>query len=125
LGRRLRYRRNQRLRTAEVGAVLATGRRVRGSCLSVQVRSNGLPIARLGLIVPKRHLPRAVDRNRVKRALREWFRCRQDSLRGQDVLVRITRTMPGTRLDIEDMNRLLAEIATAAVSNPSAESANR
>ena len=123
MDRRLRYRRNQRLRTAEVGAVLATGRRLRGPCLSVQLRGNGLPIARLGLIVPKRHLPRAVDRNRVKRVLREWFRCRQDILRGQDVLVRITRPTPATGLDIEDIDRLLAELGTATVSNPATASA--
>jgi ribonuclease P protein component len=54
------------------------------------LRANGLEIARLGLIVPKRHLSLAVDRNRVKRMIREWFRHRQSSLEGRDVLVRVT-----------------------------------
>ena len=37
-------------------------------------RQSDLTEARLGLVVAKRVLPRAVDRNRVKRVLRERFR---------------------------------------------------
>jgi len=39
--------------------------------------------------VPKRVFPRAVDRNRVKRVLREWFR-KQAGLGGRDILIRVT-----------------------------------
>ena len=47
-------------------------------------------IARLGLIIPKRQLSRAVDRNTVKRRIREWFRLSQADFAGKDLLVRLT-----------------------------------
>ena len=89
--------------------MLAGGRRLRGESISVQVRVNGLGISRLGLIVPKRHVPRAVDRNRVKRLLREWFRHHQERLQGSDVLVRLVAPLPEPARAIRDMNRLFGE----------------
>ena len=53
--------------------VRANGRRLRGSILEIRtVRSTTTP-PRVGLIVP-RHSHTAVDRNRVKRRLREIIR---------------------------------------------------
>lgn len=48
-------------------------RKARGG-LVVFTRPNGLPHCRLGLAVSARTIPRAVDRNRAKRLIREWFR---------------------------------------------------
>lgn len=45
---------------------------------------NDLGFNRLGLVISKKNLPRAVDRNRVKRVIRESFRTRQ--LPGLDVV---------------------------------------
>jgi len=42
--------------------------------------------ARLGLIISKKAAPRAVDRNRIKRLVRESFRC-QESLKSADYVV--------------------------------------
>lgn len=55
------------------------------------LKANALNAPRLGLIVPKRVLRRAVDRNRVKRMLREWFRCNQSRLGSRDILIRVTK----------------------------------
>jgi ribonuclease P protein component len=55
----------------------------------VQVCANECSRARLGLVVPKRYVPRAVDRNRVKRLIREWFRHNQGLVTGRDLLVRV------------------------------------
>lgn len=48
---------------------------------------NGMALARLGLAVSRRVSPRAVDRNRIKRQIRESFRQHQILLKGLDVVV--------------------------------------
>jgi ribonuclease P protein component len=45
--------------------------------------------ARLGLIIGKRQAKRAVERNRIKRALRETFRSHQHALPAFDVVVQL------------------------------------
>jgi ribonuclease P protein component len=45
--------------------------------------------ARLGLIMAKRHLRLAVDRNLVKRLVREIFRTRRSELPSRDLIVRL------------------------------------
>jgi ribonuclease P protein component len=45
--------------------------------------------ARLGLVIAKRHLRRAVDRNLVKRLVRETFRTRRSELPSCDLIVRL------------------------------------
>jgi ribonuclease P protein component len=49
------------------------GVRVRGRYLTLVGRRNARTVSRLGVIAPKR-LGKAVDRNRVKRRIRELFR---------------------------------------------------
>lgn len=46
--------------------------------------------ARLGLVVGKRALPRAHERNRAKRVLRETFRRRRASLPAMDIVIQVT-----------------------------------
>lgn len=57
--------------------------------MQVYAYRNGGPNARLGLIVGRRELPRAVDRNRARRMLRESFRKVRARLGGWDVVVRL------------------------------------
>lgn len=104
---RKRYPRRQRLRNADIAALLAGARPVRRPGFTLQVRANTLGIPRLGLIVPKRVFPRAVDRNRMKRQLREWFRGNQARLGSRDVLIRLT----GKSMGIANLAVLLAELS--------------
>jgi ribonuclease P protein component len=91
---RRRYNRRLRLGTADIAALLANGQVVRRSGFSLVFRANAFGVPRLGLIVPKRVFPRAVDRNRMKRVLRELFRARQTRLGSRDILIRVTATKP-------------------------------
>jgi ribonuclease P protein component len=50
-------------------------------------RSNGATDARLGLAVSKKHAKKAVERNRIKRVVRESFRENKSRLAGLDVVV--------------------------------------
>ena len=45
--------------------------------------------ARLGRIVAKKHAKRAIQRNRIKRIIRETFRCNQYKLLAVDVVVMV------------------------------------
>ncbi|WP_174995931.1 ribonuclease P protein component [Pandoraea iniqua] len=46
---------------------------------------------RIGIVVGKKHAPRAVTRNLIKRQAREMFRQRRVSLAGWDFVLRLTR----------------------------------
>lgn len=52
-------------------------------------RKNELNQPRLGLVIAKRHVKLAVQRNRVKRIIRESFRQHQHELNGVDIVVLI------------------------------------
>jgi ribonuclease P protein component len=57
------------------------------------------PPGRVGLVVGRKALPRAVDRNRFKRKLREVLRRERPHLEGYDLIVRLKRPAPGVELD--------------------------
>ena len=57
--------------------------------LHYQPRSNDAIEARLGLVVGKKQLKRAVDRNRLKRIVRDLFRRRRADLPAYDLVVRL------------------------------------
>ncbi|TDT44073.1 ribonuclease P protein component [Halospina denitrificans] len=55
--------------------------------LATQTRAPEPSQSRLGIIVARKHLKRAVDRNRIKRLVRESFRHRQNDIPSLDVIV--------------------------------------
>ena len=57
------------------------------------------PPGRVGLVVGRKALPRAVDRNRFKRKLREVLRQERSGLAAYDVIIRLKRPAPGPELD--------------------------
>ena len=82
---------NRLKRPDEFRRVFSSKKRSGDSSLLLIARSNESDVARLGLAVPKKHIHRAVDRNRVKRLIRESFRTNKDQLRGLDVVVVIRK----------------------------------
>jgi len=77
------------------------------------VKPNGLAQARLGIIASRKVAPRAVDRNRARRLVREAFRAVRARLGGVDIVVQLRRCPPGGRAAAarSEMARLLAELA--------------
>jgi len=74
-------------RAGDFAAMRNASGRLGGRCFSVRYRGNGLDHARLGLAISKRVSKRAVERNRIKRLLRESFRKIQYQLPAVDLLV--------------------------------------
>lgn len=80
--------RRQRLcESVQFKAVFDGSRRFSLGALTVLARANGLDHARLGTVVSRKAAARAVDRNRVKRVVRESFRQHQAQLAAVDVVV--------------------------------------
>lgn len=100
-------------RTREIRALLHRGKRKKTSHLDVFFLSSGGSAPRLGLVVPK-HRQSGVDRNRVKRRLREIGRREvlprmRDAGQSGDLLVRARRE--AYEASYQQLRRELIEIA--------------
>lgn len=70
-----------------------SGRRIGDQSMTLIFIANDKPFARLGLAIPKKAVKRAVDRNRLKRVIRESFREHQEIIAGNDIVVLIKRDL--------------------------------
>lgn len=76
--------------------VFADNQRARTDYVMVMARPNQVGYPRLGMVITKRLLARAIDRNRVKRCVRESFRLVLPELPACDFVVRlIAKPVPG------------------------------
>lgn len=90
-----RFSRYQRLDNPGFLKIISSRFRHREGILQTQVLQHVKPLpngGRLGLIVPKRHLRRAIDRNRFRRIIRETFRTHPLRQSAIDVVVAIHQT---------------------------------
>ena len=88
-------------RAADFLALRQGSDRLSGHCFSVRYRSNGQSSARLGMAISKRVSKRAVDRNRLKRLIRESFRRVRGELPPYDLLIMardVAVPLPGPEL---------------------------
>jgi ribonuclease P protein component len=87
----------------------------RGAFISLHMLRDRTDSARLGLIVPKRLLRRAVSRNSTKRVLRECFRLQRSALVPGKYVLRLTKAPPMCSLTQlkalvrSDANRLIEQ----------------
>ncbi|MGB2821373.1 MAG: ribonuclease P protein component [Phycisphaerae bacterium] len=97
----------------DIDRIFATGRRARDGVMTVFALPNGLPHARCGVGVSKRH-GGAVRRNRMKRLCREAFRLSRSQLAaGLDYMI-VPRaggrfTLADLRSSVVALGRQLAE----------------
>jgi ribonuclease P protein component len=101
------FSREQRLRRkAQITSVLARGRSIAGGGMRLySMPGNGGP--RLGIIAGRHAWPRAVDRNRFRRLVRETFRLLQHRLQPRDYIVRARNPQRGEPSGAE-IEKLLA-----------------
>lgn len=101
-------RRARLLKPAEFKAVFETGTRSSERWLSALARVNETGQPRLGLAVAKKIVPHSVDRNRIKRQIRESFRHHQQVLPAVDIVL---LTRPGCRqADGEQLRQTLERL---------------
>ncbi|MFO7592535.1 MAG: ribonuclease P protein component [Pseudomonadota bacterium] len=75
------------VRPEEFKHVFSKACKLGGRYLTVLARSNNLGHPRLGLAISRKHVKKAVGRNRIKRQIRESFRLHQDIIGSFDVIV--------------------------------------
>lgn len=63
--------------------------RKRHGALRIAAVANRMHSARIGVIVPKRAVRKAAERNRIKRVLREEFRHRRRALPAMDIIIQV------------------------------------
>ena len=85
-----------RLRRAADFAALRDGVRWQGRHFLLRWRTNLQGDARLGLAVSRKVSKRAVERNRIKRVVRESFRAAREELSALDILVIALTSASGT-----------------------------
>ena len=84
----LSFPRSNRLKSKyDFQSVFAASCKISQKHLLVLYRPNQKPDPRVGIVVAKHHLKRAVDRNVIKRLVRESFRHHKESLKGLDIIV--------------------------------------
>ena len=91
-------------RPGDFAALRTSSGRAGGRCFHMRYRDNELGHARLGLAISKRVSKRAVERNRIKRLLRESFRRVRHQLPAVDVMVMAREQaagVPGSQLLVE------------------------
>ncbi|HWW19780.1 MAG TPA: ribonuclease P protein component [Steroidobacteraceae bacterium] len=74
-------------RPAEFKRIYASGRRFSNEFFTANAQVNDLTWARLGMSIAARILRRAVDRNRIRRLIRESFRMHQQQLPSLDIVI--------------------------------------
>jgi ribonuclease P protein component len=108
------FRGGYRLRkTDEFSSVFAFRKTLRGRHLDMLHRPNVLDTARLGVVVAKKNVRSAVNRNLIKRIVRESFRLTRSKLPKRDIVVRVSVRMekPDRRVLRGEIDELFARLA--------------
>lgn len=99
-----RFCRQHRLVKHEVEALLGHGARLSRPPLALKLNENKAGQGRIAIAVPKRVLKRAVDRNKVKRMIREQFRQHGARKLPVDILFTLQSQLTG-RADIRNTDK--------------------
>ena len=81
--------------------------KVSTSAFNIFYCENSLAYPRVGVIIPKKNINKATERNRFKRIVRECFRLNQTELKSLDILVLIKKQAEG--LTKQELNKSLEQ----------------
>lgn len=104
----LRFTKKAKLiKTDEFSSVFNFRKRISAKYLAVHYQPNATGHARLGLVVGKKVAKRAVDRNYMRRVLREFFRIQQHEINHVDLVIRVQK-----KFEKEDFVQVKQEFVT-------------
>ena len=97
-------------------AVFQAGRRSEGRHVQLIAAVAAKSPGRVGYVIAARTLPRAVDRNRLRRCLREAVRGLRPALSAFDVILRVKKVANRTELEaaVSEAAHLLAALVARA-----------
>ena len=107
-------RRNRLSGPSAFARVLRSGCRHEGEYLQLVSAAAAADGGRFGFVIGRKALPRAVDRNRVRRLLRVVLRDARCAVERFDVILRLKRGAPRAEFPLvaAEATRLLAAVAT-------------
>lgn len=90
--KRFTFKKTNRLQyQCEFDAVFKRPYKIKSEFLTLLRKPNVIGIPRIGVIVPKRYIKRAVDRNRLKRLIREAFRLNKEGFEAVDLIIMVNQ----------------------------------
>ena len=74
------------------------------------------PVGRVGYVIGRKAMPRAVDRNRLRRRLREIVRAARPALDAYDVILRVRSAVSAVDVDAAALEgaRLVAKVTASS-----------
>lgn len=114
------------LSRSDFSRVFGDATAVSDASFTILCRPNALGYPRLGLAISKKALRRSVDRNLVKRIVRESFRQRSEALQGRDLVVLARRGIDPKRRQLlhDSLQRLWERSRQRCSPPPCREAAN-
>jgi ribonuclease P protein component len=97
-------------------AVFREGRRSEGRHMQLVAAAAARVPGRIGYVIGRKTLPRAVDRNRLRRRLREIVRAMRPTLAPYDVILRVKRV--ANRMELDAAVSEAAGLLAALVARP-------
>ncbi len=97
-------------------AVFKAGRRSEGRHVQLVAAAAAKTPGRVGYVIAARTLPRAVDRNRLRRCLRELVRAQRPALSSYDVILRVKKV--GNRAELDAAVSEVAGLISTLLAKP-------
>ncbi|PKO92781.1 MAG: ribonuclease P protein component [Betaproteobacteria bacterium HGW-Betaproteobacteria-1] len=96
------------IKTDDFSSVFSFRKRISGQFLAIHYQASQSGRARLGMVVAKKVAKRSVDRNYMRRVLRELFRKQQMQIAALDLVIRVMK--PFNHQDFTQLEQEFTEL---------------